>query len=1027
MRTPVALLFCLSLASYAQLPSNLYDALQWRLIGPFRGGRAIAVTGVPGDPNTFYFGAVAGGVWKSTDAGDVWRPIFDHEHIASIGAIAVAPSDHNVIYVGSGEADMRSDITFGNGMYKSTDAGRTWTHIGLTDSQQIARILVDPKNPDLVYVAALGHAYGPNEERGVYRSTDGGATWTKVLDKGPSVGAVDLAMEPENPKVVYATMWNAHRPPWSQYPPVEGPGSGLYKSTDGGDSWVQIAGHGLPEDQWGRSGVAIAPGTHGRCVYAVIDAKQAGLYRSDDSGKTWTWVGKDRRVDSRAWYFSEVTVDPHDSNIVYLPNVNLYKSVDGGQTFTILRGAPGGDDYHALWVDPTDSSRMILGSDQGVSISLDDGVSWSTWNNQPTAQFYHVAVDNQFPYWVYGAQQDSGAMAVPSRTNGGDITDYDWRPIGGGESGYIAPDPKDARIVYVGNSYGELARFDTRTWQSQNITPWPAPAFGTDINARKYRFPWTSPLLFSKTEPNALYFGAQYLLKTTDGGLHWHEVSPDLTGDTRKKGDDTAPEGPLSIDNAKQRGYGVLYTVAPSPMRAGLIWVGSDTGLIHLTRDDGKTWTDVTPPSVSNWSKIAFIAASHFDPAEAWAVVDRHRLDDFSPHLLRTRDYGKTWTAVTNGIEAPAFLRAVREDPVRRGLLFAGTEMGVYVSFDDGDHWQPLQLNLPVTSIRDLAIHGTDLIVATHGRGFWILDDITPLREASAKIAESTAYLYRPAKAIRTSSAGFTGTPMPIEMARAKNPPEGAMVDYYLKSGGGEVTLEFLDGANHVIRRISSNEKPMRPRGPLTVADVWVHVPPPLTANAGMNRFVWDLRYPVVGAGGRGRGATGPQVLPGAYKVKLTVDGTSYTQPLTVAMDPRIAATPEDLALQHRLGLRALGQLREAHETSGQVQRLRAQIAELKKSQASGSWTQPASSLDQQAAAIAEALASSSRDFGVVLGVVNSADRRPPEQAFELDAQAAKKVAAENAKWTALKGGAVTRLNDLLRSANLPPLKIAGN
>lgn len=992
MRTPVALLFC-TVISYAQLPSNLFDALEWRMIGPFRGGRAIAVTGVPGNATTFYFGAVAGGVWKSTDAGNVWTPVFDREHIASIGAITAAPSNPDIIYVGSGEADMRSAITAGDGMYKSTDAGRTWSHIGLTDTQQIAKVIVDPKNAEIVYVAALGHAYGPNAERGVFRSKDGGQTWQIVLNKGPEIGAADLAMDPDNPRVLYATMWNARRPTWSQYPPLEGPGSGLYKSTNGGDTWTELTGNGLPSGQWGRAGVAVAPGTHGRRVYAVIDAKPGGLFRSDDSGKSWTLVGTDRRINGRAWYFSQITVDPHDSDVVYLPNVSLYRSTDGGKTFTVVRGAPGGDDYHVLWVDPADSSRMILGSDQGVSVSLDRGVSWSTWNNQPTAQFYHVAIDHQFPYWVYGSQQDSGAMAVPSRTNRGEITDYDWQTIGGGESGYVAPDPKDPNIVYVGGTNGELGRFDKRTWQSQNITPWPQAGFGTEINARKYRFPWTSPLIFSPTEPNTLYYGSQYLLKTIDGGLTWHEISPDLTGDTRKKGE-APPTGPTTIENAKSRGYGVVYTIAPSPVKAGLIWVGSDTGLVHVTRDEGKTWADVTPHGLTDWSKITLIEASHHDPAEAWAAVDRHRLDDFRPHLFRTRDYGKSWTEIDNGIDARGFVNAIREDPVRRGLLFAGTEMGAYVSFDDGDRWQSLQMNLPVTSVRDLAVHGTDLVAATFGRGFWILDDITPLREASEKIGSSEAFLYQPAKAIRTASDSFYGTPMPIEMSRAKNPPNGAIIDYYLGANApAEVTLEILNGAGNVVRRFSSNDKPQVRRTGLTVADVWVREPHPLTAHAGMNRFVWDLReQPASSPGRRGEPAPGPQVLPGNYQVRLTSSGQTYTQPLHVELDPRIKATTEDLLAQHRLGMRAISELKRAEQLTTLIRTVQAQLNAAKKSE-----------LDQQLTSISTGLAAATRDFTAVLGVVNSADRRPPAQATQLADQATKELEQQSVKWSALQ------------------------
>src|SRR5579884_1038601 len=880
-----ALLLSFAAVSCVQAASTQpFDALEWRFIGPFRGGRVLAVTGVPGDNRTFYFGSVGGGIWKTTDAGTMWTPIFDRENIASIGAIAVAPSNPSIVYAGTGEADMRSDISVGNGIYKSTDAGHTWTNIGLKDSQQIARIVVDPKNPEVVYVAVLGHAYAPNAGRGVFRTTDGGQNWTRILDKGPDVGAIDLAIEPENPRVVYAATWNSRRPPWSQYAPIEGPGSGLYKSTDGGDKWTQLTGNGLPPGEWGRVGVAVATGTRGRRVYALIDAKgAAGLYTSDDSGRTWTHTGNDPRITSRNWYFGEVTVDPHNPDLVYVPNVAVYRSTNGGKTFEVLKGEPGGDDYHALWVDPTEPSRMILGSDQGTNLSFDSGATWSTWYNQPTAQMYHVITDNQSPYWVYGSQQDSGTVALPSRTSHGNIYERDRQTVGGAESGYIAVDPKDPNIVFVGNTNGSLARFDKRTAQSQNITPWPEPAFGVDIAQRKYRFPWTAPLIVSPTEPHVLYYGSQYLLKTVDGGLNWTEVSPDLTG-ADPKGKQAAADGPPTIENAKMRGYGVIYSIAPSPLNPALIWVGSDTGLIHITRTAGKQWSNVTPKGLSDWSKITQLEASHFDAAVAYAAVDRHRLDDYAPHIFRTRDYGKTWTELDQGIEAPAFVNAVREDPVRKGLLYAATEMGVYVSFDDGEHWQSMQLNLPVTSVRDLVVHGSDLVIATHGRGFWILDDVEPLRENPS---QDQFHLYKPAPAVRISSDGFLGTPFPPEEPHGKNPPGGAVIDYYLPTATDqEVTLEILDGKNQVVRRYSTKDQVRPQRAGLAIADIWITPPPHLTARAGMNRFVWDLRYaPPESVGGRrggggegGGAAAGPFVLPGAYLVRVTAAGHSLTQ-----------------------------------------------------------------------------------------------------------------------------------------------------
>ena len=898
------------------------------MIGPFRGGRAESATGVPGHPNTFYFGAVGGGIWKTTDAGTVWKPIFDSAPVASIGAIEVAPSDPRIIYAGTGETDLRSDIGFGDGIYKSTDAGQTWKNIGLRDSRRIGRILIDPTNPDIVYVAAMGHAYGPNPERGVFRSTDGGVTWRKVLYKGPDTGAVDLAWDPEDPRTIYATLWNARRPPSVQYGPIEGPGSGLYKSTDGGDTWTPITGHGLPEDEWHRAGVAVAPGTHGHRVYLLLDAKDGGLFRSDDAGQTWLRASADPRITARGWYFGRVTVDPANPDIVYLPNIALYRSADAGNTFTIVRGAPGGDDYHFLWIDPSTPAHMILATDQGVTISLDSAHTWTTWYNQATAQMYHVITDNQFPYMVYGTQQDSGTVALPSRTDHGHITEADRSSVGGSESGYTAPDPSDPNIVYVAGVYGGLTRFDKRTAQGQNITPWPSFAFRQDISKRKYRYPWTPPLIFSSLDPHTLYYAAQVLMKTTDGGLHWQEISPDLTGPAK---------------------LGVIYTVAPSPLRSGLIWVGSDSGLVHLTRDGGKTWSDVTPKGLSEWSKITHLEASHFNPAIAYAAVDRHRLDDYRPHLYRTRDYGHTWTELTDGIPAPAFLNAIREDPVRRGLLYAATETGVYVSFDDAGYWQPLQFNLPACSVRDLVVHGSDLVIATHGRSFWIMDDITALRQADARVAASPAWLYKPAPAIRISHEGFLGTPLPLEIPQAANPPDGAIIDYYLARPQAEVTLDIFDRAHHLVRHYSSTERPPVERRSLAIADAWILPPRGLTGHAGMNRFVWDLRY-------QAQGAPGPQVLPGTYQVRLTAAGQTYLQSVVVRLDPRSTATQADLESQLDLAMKAVHALERAS-------------AALRTAN-----NEPTIAALRQAAS----------DLRAVLEVAESADRRPPDQAWTL-------------------------------------------
>jgi photosystem II stability/assembly factor-like uncharacterized protein len=1025
-RLCIAILSLAVLLPAQNIPASFFDGLRWRLIGPFRGGRAVTATGIPGDPNTFYFGAVGGGIWKTTDAGMVWTPIFDDQHIASIGAIEVAPSDANVIYAGTGEADIRSDLSSGDGVYKSTDGGKTWRNIGLRDSKQIGRILVHPKNPDVVYVAALGHAYGPNAERGVFRSTDGGRTWQNVLNKGPDVGAVDLALQPENPQEIYAAMWQARRPPWSQYGPNEGPGSGLYKSTDAGDHWTQLTGNGLPAGDWRRVGVAVARGTSGRRVYALIDAStSSGLFRSDDSGRSWTRVSNDTRIDSRAWYFSSVTVDPNNPDIVYLPNVALYKSVDGGKTFTVLKGAPGGDDYHFLWVDPANSARMILASDQGTCISVDTGKTWTSWYNQPTAQLYHVATDNHFPYNVYASQQDSGTVVVPSRTDHGQISEYDRFTVGGAESGYIAPDPKDPNIVFVSNTYGSLSRFDKRTSQGQNIIPWPAPAFGVEISQRKYRFPWTAPLVFSAAD-HALYYGSQYVLKTVDGGLTWREISPDLTG--ADKVSKSVADSPVTVENAKVRGYGVVYSIAPSSLVAAEIWAGSDTGLIHLSRDGGKTWVNVTPNGLTAWSKITHIEASHFNPAVAYAAVDRHRLDDYRPYLFRTRDYGKSWTQITHGIGESAFLNAVREDPKRKGLLYAATERGVYVSLDDGDLWQPLQMNLPPVSVRDLVVHENDLVAATHGRSFWILDDISPLRQIDSTVTSADVFLFKPATAIRMNSEAFQGTPLPPEIPTAKNPPDGAIIDYYLKTAStSEVTLEILDAANQVVRRYSSNDRPSARRRRQAIADIWITAPATLSAHEGLNRFVWDLRWT-----GGGESERGPQALSGVYQVRLTAAGQRYTQPLKVVLDPRSNATPADLARQFDLAKKVARLSGQTAQLTRSLLALRKQLSDLQK--ASLSFATLIQAVDTVAAKIVgtggsrvaattpSGLGAVSSDLNAVNSVVDSADRMPPAQAYSLFEQAGRNFAALVASWDELKKGKLAELNQALRGQNLPEI-----
>ncbi len=998
----------------------------------------MAVSGVRGNGRLFYSSSVNGGVWKTSDAGTTWTSIFEGQQDASIGALAVAPSSPNILYVGTGESDIRSNLATGNGVYKSLDGGETWQNVGLKETRQISRIVVDPNHAEVVYVAALGHAYGPNDERGVYKSTDGGSTWMQVLNKGPRIGAADLAIATDAPDVLLAAMWEAHRPPWSTYAPIGGPGSGLHRSTDGGKTWTQLTGHGLPGGEWGRVGVAIAPGTKGKRLYALIDAKEAGLYRSDDGGDSWIRANSDSRITGRAWYFSSVTVDPNDPDTVYVPNVALYELSQGGKSLGIVRGAPGGDDYHQLWIDPADSSRMVLATDQGTSVTLNRGVTWSTWYNQPTAQFYHVITDNQFPYNVYGSQQDSGTAAVPSSTDHGQIDGRDWFSVGGGESGYIAPDPLDSNIIYVSGTFGTVSRFDRRTTQSQEIAPWPLPGFGQEIAQRKYRDPWTPVLVFSKAQPTALFLGTQYVMKTVDGGLHWQTISPDLTGDTRKSAQEKS-SGPVTVENARERGYGVVYTIAPSPLSAAEIWAGSDSGLVHVTRDAGKTWTNVTPPGLSPWSKITRIEVSHFNPGQAYAAVDRHRLDDLKPYLFRTTDFGKTWTPIVTGIGERDFLNSIQEDPKTKGLLFAATEFGVYVSFDDGNRWRSLQLNLPVTSVRDLVIHDNDLVVATHGRAFWILDDISPLRQIKGK--ESDTLLFKPARAYRITSDNFLGTPLPPDEAQAKNPPRGANLDYYLHAPADEVILEIADARGHIVRRFSSKDRPQPAPANAPIAPRWLVPPPVLSTAAGMQRFVWDLRYGRSGVKAEDSDADedgdrwqGPLVLPGSYRVKLTVAGRESVQPLEVAMDPRSHATKEQLVAQFDLAQRAFEDMIQGRKAVGEITALR---TELGKKSAGGNLppdlAASIASVDKQANRILagpppstdQGLRAASMGLTVTLSVVEGADRTPPSQAQELYNQSARTLKARLAAWQALKTDALAKLNQQLRQAGLAEILIS--
>jgi photosystem II stability/assembly factor-like uncharacterized protein len=906
---------------------SLYEGMQWRLIGPFRGGRVESVTGIPNDPLTYYMGSVGGGVWKTMDAGVTWNPLWDHEAVSSIGAVAVSYSNPNIVYVGTGEACPRGDATYGDGMYKSTDAGKTWVHIGLDDTRHIGKILVDPHDPNRVFVAALGHVYGPNEERGVFRSTDGGKAWTKVLYKNDTTGAADLIFDGDNPQIIYASLWTFQRTPWHM---ISGgsPDDGLYKSTDGGDTWTKVGGQGWPTGSLGKIGVAVSAASPNR-VYALVEATgdQKGLYRSEDGGASWQLINNRHYFMQRPWYFTHVWADPRNADTVYVENMGVYRSTDAGKNLARVAAVPHGDN-HALWIDPNNSQRIIIGNDGGATISNDYGKTWSSIYNQPTAQFYHITADNQFDYHVYGAQQDNSTVGIATRTRHHDISSADYDSVAGGESASIAVDPVDPSITYgTDKEVSYLHRFDAKTGQDEDISEWPASVDGWGAEADKYRFNWEEPVALSPFNRHTLYHGSNVLFESNDDGQHWKIISPDLTRNDKSKQQRSG--GPISGDNATIEIYDVIYSVVESPLQKGLIWVGTDDGLVWVTRDGGAHWANVTPKDLPPWSKVSMIEPSPYVAGGVYIAVNRFKSDDLKPYAWKTADYGHSWTSITDGIPTGSFLRVVAEDPVRRGLLFAGTETGMFVSFNDGAHWQPLQMNLPVASVRDLVVHGDDLVVATHGRSFWILDDITPLRQMNSDVADSDVFLYKPAVAYRVRrDAGLGNTD---GGPTAQNPPNGAVVDYYLKGAPkSELTIDILDSQGNVIRHFSSHQQPapeVPGMGPNREADQ-ARVP----AKAGINRYVWNLRYapPVLLVTGPhpayGGGAIGPYVLPGTYRVRLTLDGKILTQPLEVKMDPLVKTSVADLARQRDVGLKIRDELSQLITAVNQIEDARKKL-----------------------------------------------------------------------------------------------------
>ena len=912
----------------ADVNPALLAGMKWRQVGPFRGGRVIAVTGVPGDPTTWYFGGVAGGVWKTTNVGASWKPVFDDQKIASIGAIAVAESDHNVLYVGTGEACTRGNITYGNGVYRSIDAGRSWQNIGLRDSRQIGAVIVNPKNADIVLVAALGHAFGPNEERGVFRTADGGKTWSKVLYKDADTGAIDVVFDPGNPNIVYASLWQMRRQPW--YFSSGGPGSGLYKSQDGGITWKPLSGHGLPAGLLGRIGLSVAGGGSGR-VYALVEAQEGGLFRSDNGGESWTRVNTDHRFRQRAWYFSHVFADPTSPDIVYVLNTGAYRSNDGGKSFELMP-APHGD-HHALWIDPQNPRHLINGSDGGASISVDGGLAWSQPNNQPTAQFYHVAVDNHWPYRLYGAQQDNTTVAIASRSDAGVIGRQDWYPVGGGESGSISPDPRDPEIVYANSDSGQLTRYDHRTENMIDRSMYPLDVSGNGAENLQYRIQWTEPLFVSPHDSNVLYTASQYVMRSGDQGQSWKAISPDLTRNDKSKQKPSG--GPITLDITSVEYYDTVFALAESPRQQGLLWAGTDDGLIHLTRDTGATWENITPKDMPPWSMVSQIEPSPHDAATAYVAIDRHKLDDLKPLIYATHDFGKTWSRIMTGIPEGAFVRVVREDPLRKGLLYAGTELGVYASVDDGAHWQPLQLNLPTVPVHDLAVKDNDLVAATHGRAFWILDDLSPLRQSAAGLGVSEDHLFRPATAVRLHIPEAVERRLPV----GDNPPAGAVIDYYLAAKPAEneeITLEILGADGAVIRRLSNH----LPKDKFEQPQEWPDQEKPVNVipdEAGANRFAWDFRAQnpeqTPGAFYEGVEPRGTIVTPGHYQVRLTVRGKSQTAPLELLLDPRLKGqlSEHDTAALADLSHKTSTDIDALHRAVNQLRGTRARLDTLSK------------------------------------------------------------------------------------------------
>ncbi|HSP15242.1 MAG TPA: glycosyl hydrolase [Thermoanaerobaculia bacterium] len=1056
-------LLSLSLPVLAQDASLLKD-LQWREVGPYRGGRADAVAGIADQPNVYYFGSCGGGVWKTIDGGQSWIPVSDSFFGGAIGAVAVAPSDPSVVYAGTGEETIRGNVSPGGGLWKSTDAGKSWTKIGLEDSQQIARIRVHPSNPDLVYVAALGHAFGPNDMRGVYRSKDGGKSWERILFVNRDSGAVDLMMDPSNARILYASTWRFRRGP--SFFESGGEGSALWKSTDGGDTWKELSRNkGMPKGTLGIIGVSVSP-SNPQNVWAIVEAKEGGVYRSRDGGDTWTKTSDSADLRQRAWYYTRIYADPKDEDTAYVCNVRFHKTKDGGKTWTQI-ATPHGDN-HDLWIAPNDPNRMIEANDGGVNVTTDGGMNWTKQNNQPTAQFYRLSVDTDFPYRILGPQQDNSAVRIRHRTGGGGIGERDWEPTAGGESGYIVADPKNPDVVYGGSYGGLLTVVNHRTGEVRDINPWPDNPMGAGDAELKHRFQWNFPIFFSPNDPKKLYAASQYLLETTNGGASWRQISPDLTRNEKSK---MGPSGgPITKDNTSVEYYGTIFYGAESPVEPGVLWAGSDDGLVHVSRDGGAHWDNVTPKGMPEWIMVNEIEASPTDKGAAYLAATMYKYDDFHPYLYKTADYGKTWTKIVDGIPASEYTRVIRADPKRKGLLFAGTERGVYASYDDGAHWQSLQLKLPVVPIHDLLVHDDALILATHGRGFWMLDDIEPLRQLTGDLASKPLYVFTPAMTWRMEGGGRRG-PRRGAALEGTNPPAGAIVDFYLhdQKPGTKVSVAFLGPDGKVIRELKGDVQAEAPKPRELKAGV--APPTPATTEAvksegapseenppekpereeedkdkltditnGHNRVAWDLRYPdakkfpaiVLWAGS----TIGPRVLPGTYTVRVMAGDQTVSAPMEIRQDPRTSASPADLKAQFDFVKSVYDKLSDVNGQIARIREVRKSLTDLKKREKPVG--DAAKELDKKMTAVEEALyqtkLKSSQDplnYPIRLndklaGVGDSASAgfyAPTAQQIAVRDELVQKIDAQLATLKSIWDNDLPAFNKLVRDQNVPAVK----